>query len=105
MTNYQTTIENCLSQIEAIKGSKTFIYDGESFLCHTGQQVVSSVLETGGFSETQQTVIVVRKSQFTDGIYPQVNERITYNSVNYFVDVVTPDSDDVFLNIALKLVK
>jgi len=102
---FQETIESGLKQMETMLGSKEFTYDGEVFKCHVGTQTVSSVLETGGFDETQTIVLVVRKSVFDDGIYPQDNEKIIYNEVTYYVDVVNFDATDSFLNIVLKKTK
>jgi hypothetical protein len=100
--DFSTTIETSLKQIEIFLGSKTFTYDGDSYLCHVGQQTQSTVLELGGFAETQQLVLIVRKSTFSDSIYPVADEQITYNDVVYFVDTVNADPSDTFINIALK---
>lgn len=105
MSSLATTIEASLKQIEAVQGDNTFEYDGETFLCHVGQQTVSSVLETGGFDETQQIVLVVRKSVFTDEIYPQESEKIIFREVTYYIDTVNTDASNVFLNLALKKTK
>jgi len=105
MTALQDTIELGLTQIESIQGDNTFTFDEESFPCHVGTQTVSSVLETGGLDETQQNVLVVRKSAFTDGIYPQEDEKITLKEVVYYVETVSTDPTDTFLNIVLKKTK
>lgn len=100
-----TTITGALKQIEKTMGSKTFEYDGETFDCHSGNNTVTTVLETGGFDETQQIVLVVRKEVFDDDIYPVADEKIIYNEITYYVDTINADATDAFLNIALKKTK
>ena len=99
---FADTIETALKQVETILGSKVFTYDDENFPCHVGSQTIESVLEAGGIDVTQQIVLIVRKSVFTDSIFPQEDEKITYNEVVYFVDKVQTDASDTFLNIPLK---
>jgi hypothetical protein len=105
MSALTSAIESGLKQIESYMDSPTFEYDGEQYSCHVGSQAVTNVLEVGGFAETQQIVLVVRKSQFTDGIYPQENDKITFRDVVYFVDIINTDATNTFLNIPLKKVK
>jgi len=102
---FTEAIEAGLKEIETLMGDKEFTYDGEVFKCHVGTQTVSSVLETGGFDETQTIVLVVRKSEFSDDIYPQDNEKIIYNEVTYWVDTVNTDATDTFLNLVLRKTK
>ena len=103
MSAFTNAIESGLKGIETIMGDTTFVYDEEQYTCHVGTQTVSSVLESGGFNEKQQTVLVVRKSLFTDGIYPLENHKLTYKDIIYYIDVINTDATDTFFNISLKV--
>lgn len=103
MSSFTNTIEFGLKQIEAIMGDQTFVLNGETYACHVGTQTATDVLESGGFNETQQTVLVVRKSVFTDGVYPLQNQKITYKGIVYYIDTINNDATDTFFNIALKV--
>lgn len=96
------TLNLAFAQIEAMMGNNTFNYDGETFACHMGTQTKTTVLETGGFDETQQIVLAVRKEVFTDGIIPTEDEKITFRGVIYYIDKVDTDATNTVINLALK---
>src|SRR6185369_559969 len=102
--SFADTVAAAFKQIEGILGGNTFVYDGDSYNCHVGHTPTTTILEGGGFAETQQTILAVRKEEFPDGIFPLNNEPITFNDVVYYVDSITGVEDPKcpVINIALK---
>lgn len=72
-------ILNGVTQIEDTLGNPTFTYKGESFAC-----IPNTLKETvkGGnkelFIASSDFRLTVRLNQFSSGIYPAVNDYITY---------------------------
>jgi hypothetical protein len=95
-------IESSLKSIETMLGSKTFTWDGDSYKCHVGNLNESAELVAGGYAASANKLLIVRKSEFTDGIYPvEKTDYITFNSKTYLIDSILEDATETFLQFVL----
>lgn len=95
-------LEVALAFAEKFKGCKTFTYRDEPFPCTLGDEASIATLEWGSFIQNIDKLINVRKSVFSDGIYPENQDTVTMDGTLYFVGKVVADSTDTFLQIALR---
>jgi hypothetical protein len=96
------SLQVALEFAERFKGCKSITYKGNSFPCTLGDETAIATLEWGAFSQRIDKLINVRKSVFSDGIYPQNQDPITLDGTIYLVEKVAVDSTDTFLQIALR---
>lgn len=97
-----TDIENGLIEIESILGSKTFTWDSQVYNCHVGSLSEAAELVAGGYASSVNKLLVVRKSEFTDSIYPvEKTDYITFDGKTYLIDAVMEDSTGTFLQMVL----
>jgi len=97
-----STIETSLISIESMLGDKTFVWDDTQYKCHVGNLNESAELVAGGYAQTANKLLVVRKSEFTEGIYPEEKQDfITYNGKKFLVAAVIEDATETFLQLVL----
>lgn len=97
-----TQIEAGLKFIESTLGNKTFVWDGNAYNCHVGSLNESAELVAGGYAESTNKLLIVRKTEFTDGIYPvEKTDYITYESKTYLIDAIIEDATGTFFQLVL----
>jgi len=90
-----TTITNDLLTIEGqLSSNNVFTCDGSEYnYIPGGTDTTAASLIKGGFHSDSETIIVVRANQFFDNIFPQTEDIITINAVDY--EVSHADIDDL----------
>lgn len=95
-------IEKGLATIEEMLGNKTFIWDNDLYSCHVGSLTESAELVAGGYASSDNKLLIVRKSQFNEGIYPkEKTDFITYDGKKYLIDGIIEDATGTFLQVVL----
>lgn len=89
-------IKDDLQVIEA-EFNKTLNWKGEDYACIPASAGEASILEIGGFAVSVDIVLCVRRELFTDGIYPEQQQTLTYNGETYRIARVRNEPFDVFI--------
>jgi len=93
-------LEYLLQFVENFKGNQTIEYKGALYPCSLSNDTTLFNLEAGGFSNQIDVIFIIRKSQFTDGIYPQDQETVINQGTKYRVHKVQNDAFNTFLQLA-----
>lgn len=81
--------------------NKTFTWNGEDYTCIPGALSEVYTLGVGGFGQNLTKVLVVRKDQFTDCVYPLSKEKLTYDDKTYRIVVVVENANKAFMRLLL----
>lgn len=95
-------IQSDLKSIIAEKGNNTLTYKNEEYNCVASGISNAKNLEAGGYSLEQQNSFTIVKSDFSNGIYPREQEKITYNNVKYRIVEVIHEGNDGFIRLICK---
>jgi hypothetical protein len=101
MTNLSDIISNDLNSISFDLGNPSFIWKNEEYICVPSGVSDNMDLGMGGLLDIQELVLNVRKSLFTDSIYPKSQDKITYKGIVYRIQNVRQDSTQAFLRLSL----
>lgn len=93
-------LEYLLKFNECFKGNQQIEYKGALYPCSLSNDTTLFNLEAGGFSDQIDIIFLIRKSEFTDGIFPQDQETVINNSTTYRVHKVQNDAFNTFLQLA-----
>jgi hypothetical protein len=103
MLTLKQTIEQDLHVIENDLGEQSFTWDGNDYVCiPAGSSQESALLSLGGFGGDTDSVVMVRKSLFADGVYPEKENIITMDGIAYEIDRISDDVTHTFLVLYLK---
>lgn len=98
-------IYNGLITMEEALGNPVFTWKGENFLCVPNTvNDISNVINTG-FNEDADFRMTVRLDQFTEDIYPALNDWITYLNYRFLVRQIKKPAHNVFWVYVLELPK
>jgi hypothetical protein len=75
--NFQTIIDDL--------GNQTFTWSGEEYECAPSNTTSELNLESGGFSEVQTLTLTALRSAFSDDLFPQSKDTLTFNDTTYRV--------------------
>ena len=80
MSQAQRLILMGLKMMERFIGSprNQFIWNGETFACVPNSPTTTSTNIPVGYADEEQFQMEVRLNQFTSGVYPELNQFITY---------------------------
>lgn len=98
MTLKDTIIAD-LSVIAADMGDQVFTWNGEDYICIPSSTSKGLNLEMGGFGGEATLVLNVRKELFTDAVYPQSQQTLTFNSATYRIESQRQDATGAFLRL------
>lgn len=98
-SNLKNFIERGLKRIESDLDNQVITWKGEDYVCAPATDNETMDLEAGGFSTNGAMIITVRKSVFTDGIYPEEEDNLTYNSTIFKINKVTNDPWGMFITL------
>lgn len=93
------TIIADLAVIAADMGDQVFTWNSEEYICIPSSTSKGLNLEMGGFGAESTLVLNVRKELFTDDVYPQPKQTLTYNSVTYRIESQRQDATGAFLRL------
>lgn len=88
-----------LQLINADLGEPTITWNDEDYECIPSSNGSTSNLEEGGFSVDADLIINIRKELFTDEVFPQAQQKLTYNDVVYRIQTVRTDATNTFLRL------
>ncbi len=97
----QETMQIDLDIIRKDMGNNTFTYNGETYFCIPSSMGEGKTLEMGGFEVEAEKVLTINRTAFTDGIYPQPLEKITYNNHDYRIAKIVNNGNSAFLRLFL----
>jgi cell division protein YceG involved in septum cleavage len=92
-------IQDDLQSIIAEKANDNLVYRGEEYQCVASGVNNQKSLEAGGYSLEQHNSFTILKSDFTDGIYPKEQEKITYKGVKYRIVECIHEGNDAFIRL------
>ena len=88
---------NGLNKVRSATGNPTFIWKEETFICtaNTLHDKIDNSIDAGT-SEDADFRMTVPLNQFTPGIYPALNDFITYDGYNLLVKDISKPSHGIF---------
>lgn len=96
MATLKEIMQNDMLAIQADLENPVFIYDSMEFPCHVGGPEQSFDLDTGGFTEQMDLVLVVRFDDFEGGGDPDEIQKITFRNKIYRVENVVRNPNEAF---------
>lgn len=87
-------IENGFKYVEEAMGNKTFVWDGQAYVCQLGNPSDTAELIAGGYVGDVSLMVIVRKSEFTDSIYPkEKTDFVSVNGKNYLINGIIESNE------------
>jgi hypothetical protein len=90
-------VVNGLIQMETLMGNPTFLWNGETFKCVPNTLNTSEKNVRAGLNVNADFRMTVRLTQFSPGIYPQLNDTITYLGFNLLIKGVKFPGHGLFM--------
>lgn len=88
-----------LKVVGADMGDQVFTWKGEDYECIPGTDGQVASLQVGGFSVDADLIINVLKERFGDDVYPVSQQKVTYKTREYRIEVVREDATDAYLRL------
>lgn len=89
-------INKSLVSLEKKLNNPTFVWKGETFLCVPNTLNDSAKSVDVGFDEDADFRLTVRLNQFTVGIYPALNDYITYQGYKLLIKKIKKPAPNAF---------
>lgn len=81
------------------KGNNVISWRNEDYLCSNSGISNAKGLEVGGYSLEQKNSFTILTSNFTEGVYPKEQEKITYKGKKYRIMEVIYDDNNAFIRL------
>lgn len=93
----QADLAGIISQLD----TPAFLFNGETYACIPSSVTEGKTLEIGGFEVEADKVLTVSAAAFTDGIYPEPLQKVTYMLKDYRIGKVVKNVNGAFLRLFL----
>lgn len=100
MTN-QELIEKDMAYIEGQLGNQVMTWQGSPYVCSPSSTMEYAILDEGGFNVELSMLLKVRKSLFSNSVYPKKQQTLTYNGKIYRIQKVSDEPFSVFIKLFL----
>ena len=87
---------NGVLQMEAMLSNPQIIWKGESVTCIPSTLNTNVKTSDTGFNENVDFRFTIRLNQFATGIYPQLNDYLTYNGNNLLIIEIKQTPHNLF---------
>ena len=94
--------DTIISDLETIAddlANPVVTWKGEDYECIPSSNGINEVLEIGGFAVTADIIFTIRKELFANDVYPSNQQKITYNSTTYRIEIVRHDVTGAFIRL------